>query len=75
MATECLRTPKSCLINCILLSIISANWVNGFSLVKLFKKGDQVFGEVYEPTRGGAHAEYIAMPENADIIVKLANMT
>jgi NADPH:quinone reductase-like Zn-dependent oxidoreductase len=43
--------------------------------VKLFKKGDQVFGEVYEPNRAGAHAEYIAMPENAVIIVKPANMT
>ncbi len=43
--------------------------------VKLFKKGDQVFGEVYEPTRGSAHAEYIALPENAGIIVKPANMT
>ena len=38
--------------------------------VKLFKVGDQVFGN-----RGKAHAEYIKFPEGGDIVLKPANMS
>ncbi|MBA7568895.1 alcohol dehydrogenase [subsurface metagenome] len=42
--------------------------------VELFKKGDQVFGIIYEVTFGSANAEYICLPEERAVI-KPADMT
>ena len=42
--------------------------------VKLFKKGDQVFGIIWETSFGGANAEYKCLPEDW-IAIKPANMT
>ena len=42
--------------------------------VTLFRKGDQVFGIIWETSFGGANAEYICLTEN-EVAIKPANMT
>ena len=39
-----------------------------------FKKGDQIFGIIWDVRFGGTNAEYICLPEN-EIVLKPANMT
>ncbi len=41
--------------------------------VKLFRKGDEVFG--YLGPNGGANAEYLSMPEDGRVALKPSNMT
>lgn len=41
--------------------------------VTMFKSGDQVFGSA--GMRGGTHAEYISLPEDAMVAIKPSNMT
>lgn len=41
--------------------------------VRLFKRGDQVFG--MSPDTFGAHAEYVCLPEDKVVVLKPTNMT
>ncbi|MHA2323189.1 MAG: NAD(P)-dependent alcohol dehydrogenase [Candidatus Thorarchaeota archaeon] len=41
--------------------------------VMLFKRGDQVYGST--GTKGGAHAEYVCVPEDSMVAIKPENMT
>jgi len=42
--------------------------------ISRFKKGDQIFGIIWDVRFGSANAEYICLPEN-EIVLKPANMT
>jgi 2-desacetyl-2-hydroxyethyl bacteriochlorophyllide A dehydrogenase len=42
--------------------------------VKLFRKGDQIFGIIWEVSFGGANAQYISLPEDR-VVLKPVNMT
>jgi len=64
-----LRKPKIKILGSELSGLIESTGKD----VKLFTKGDKVFG--YPGMTMGAYAEYICMPENGCITIKPANIT
>ena len=64
-----LRKPKQTVLGMELSGEIVATGID----VKLFKKGDRVFGTTGE--KYGAYAEYVCLAENAVLVVKPANIT